>query len=90
MIDLTETNDTSPIIEPPSTVPAPLSEKLFYEREELVDKLARLSAFIAGPKIVDIEREEIERLRGQETAMKHYAEILEARIKYHEAKEQQA
>lgn len=59
-------------------------DRLHVERDELRDRLGKLTSFLASVKFAEVEREEAERLKGQEIAMGHYLGILDARIAYHE------
>lgn len=63
-------------------------DRLFIERDELADWLMKLTTFTNGPVFPTLDQEERKRLARQRTAMAHYLEILNARIAYHEKKEQ--
>ena len=61
---------------------APHQQRVVQEKEELDEKLSKLSAFIDSPNftITVKDENEIERLVCQEEIMKDYSEILSERI----------
>ena len=61
---------------------APHQQRVVQEKEELDEKLSKLSAFIDSPNftITVKDKNEIARLVCQEQIMKDYSEILAERI----------
>lgn len=77
--------DDLPKSEDQAPKPLTLLERLKDERAELADRLGKVTSFICSIDFTGVDREERERLQGQEIAMGHYLGILDARIAYHEA-----
>lgn len=79
-----ELENTAPPVEFSTKV-----EELFYQRESVDDWRSSIEAELNAAERAG-EREEFERLQGQKTALGHLIDILDARVKYHEAREKQA
>lgn len=58
----------------------PHQQRVVQEKQELDEKLTKLSAFLSSDAIVKVDEEERDRLRQQAHTMAHYSEILGARI----------
>ena len=61
---------------------APHQQRVVQEKEELDEKLSKLSTFIDSPNFTNIvnDEDEVARLVCQEEIMKDYSEILAERI----------
>lgn len=61
---------------------APHQQRVVQEKQELDEKLNKLSAFISSPNFTKIvnDEDEVARLVCQEEVMKDYSEILSERI----------
>jgi hypothetical protein len=58
----------------------PHQQRVVTEREELADKLSKLSAFIVGSVFASLPDAEQERLRRQAQIMDAYVNVLDERI----------
>ncbi len=59
---------------------APHQERVVVERDELSDKLTKLTSFLVSDKIMSVHAEEASRLMKQASIMKEYLAILDERI----------
>jgi hypothetical protein len=58
----------------------PFQQRVVDERNELVDKLQKLMAFIRGPLFANVDPAEQERLNRQSKLMDEYSGVLAERI----------
>lgn len=58
----------------------PHEQRVVVERDELIDKLSRLDAFIAGPNFESLPYEDRKLLTIQRSSMTAYCECLNTRI----------
>lgn len=64
----------------PAAVPADFRDRVRLEKQELDEKIRKLTAFIESPKFDDLDASEREDLNSQLWAMTDYAGVLERRI----------
>ena len=55
--------------------------RVVTERNELTEKIEKLTAFVEGEKFASVESEEASRLKNQLRVMREYQSILDARLK---------
>ncbi len=55
-------------------------ERVVKEREDLNEKIIKLTSFIFSAKFIFVDKEEQERLSQQLCVMMHYSSILQDRI----------
>lgn len=63
-----------------SSVPADFRDRVRLEKQELDEKIGKLTAFIESPEFDDLDASEREDLNSQLWAMNDYASVLERRI----------